>query len=151
MALSDNQILEYNTKGYLILDDVYDKDLSLEFSNILASIINSFNLEKIFIKDLDKLSHKDAIELVLKSLNDLETLDHKYIKIIYDTVRNTDLLNRMTNSQKILNTVSQLMGYENALSYADNLMKKILIKLKKHGKNAKNLIETIKFIRSRSF
>ena len=35
MALSDNQILEYNTKGYLILDDVYDKDLSLEFSNIL--------------------------------------------------------------------------------------------------------------------
>ncbi len=115
MALSDNQILEYNTKGYLILDDVYDKDLSLEFSNILASIINSFNLEKIFIKDLDKLSHKDAIELVLKSLNDLETLDHKYIKIIYDTVRNTDLLNRMTNSQKILNTVSQLMGYENKI------------------------------------
>ena len=43
------------------------------------------------------------------------------------------------------------MGYKNALRYADNLMKKILIKLKKHGKNAKNLIETIEFIRGRSF
>ena len=43
------------------------------------------------------------------------------------------------------------MGYENSLRYADNLMKKILIKLKKHGKDAKNLIETIEFIRGRSF
>ena len=55
------------------------------------------------------------------------------------------------DKKKGKSTLIKLMGYENALGYADNLMKKILIKLKKHGKNAKNLIETIKFIRSRSF
>ena len=55
------------------------------------------------------------------------------------------------DKKKGKSTLIKLMGYENALRYADNLMKKILIKLKKHGKNAKNLIETIKFIRSRSF
>ena len=43
------------------------------------------------------------------------------------------------------------MGYKNALTYADKLEKKILLNLKKHGKNAKNLIETIEFIRGRSF
>ena len=55
------------------------------------------------------------------------------------------------DKKKGKSTLIKLMGHENALMYADNLMKKILIKLKKHGKNAKNLIETIKFIRGRSF
>ena len=55
------------------------------------------------------------------------------------------------DKKKGKSTLIKLMGYENALGYADNLMKKILIKLKKHGKNAKNLIETIEFIRGRSF
>ena len=43
------------------------------------------------------------------------------------------------------------MGYENTLRYALNLKKKILIKLKKHGKNADNLINTIEFIEGRNF
>ena len=55
------------------------------------------------------------------------------------------------DKKKGKSTLIKLMGYENSLRYADNLMKKILIKLKKHGKNANNLIETIKFIRGRSF
>ena len=55
------------------------------------------------------------------------------------------------DKKKGKSTLIKLMGYENALGYADNLMKKILIKLKKHGKDAKNLIETIEFIRGRSF
>ncbi len=55
------------------------------------------------------------------------------------------------DKKKGKSTLIKLMGYENALRYADNLMKKILIKLKKHGKDAKNLIETIQFIRGRSF
>ena len=43
-------------------------------------------------------------------------------------------------------TLISLMGYEKTLSYANNLKKNILLKLKKHGKNAKDLIETIEFI-----
>ena len=55
------------------------------------------------------------------------------------------------DKKKGKSTLIKLMGYENALRYADNLMKKILIKLKKHGKDAKNLIETLEFIKTRSF
>ena len=43
------------------------------------------------------------------------------------------------------------MGYKNSLSYANNLKKKILLKLKKHGKKAKDLIDTIEFIQGRNF
>ena len=43
------------------------------------------------------------------------------------------------------------MGYKNTLSYANNLKKKILLKLKKHGKNSSNLIKTIEFIQRRNF
>ena len=43
------------------------------------------------------------------------------------------------------------MGNEKALLYVDKLMKKILLKLKKHGKNTKDLIDTIKFIKERNF
>ena len=43
------------------------------------------------------------------------------------------------------------MGYEKALRFAEKLKKKILLKLKKHGKNANELKKTIKFILERSF
>ena len=48
-------------------------------------------------------------------------------------------------------TLIRLLGYENTLRYADKLEKKILLKLKKHGKNAKDLINTLKFIKERNF
>ena len=48
-------------------------------------------------------------------------------------------------------TLISLMGYEKTLRYANNLKKKILLKLKKHGKVAKDLIETIEFIQKRNF
>jgi hypothetical protein len=43
------------------------------------------------------------------------------------------------------------MGYEKTYKYADNLKKNILLKLTKHGKHAKDLINTIEFILSRNF
>ena len=38
------------------------------------------------------------------------------------------------------------MGYKKSVMFADKLSKKILIKLKKHGRNAKDLKDTIEFI-----
>ena len=43
------------------------------------------------------------------------------------------------------------MGYEKAFNYAGKLKKKILIKLKKRGKNAKDLTNTVEFILNRNF
>ena len=43
------------------------------------------------------------------------------------------------------------MGYEKAHIYANNLKRKILLKLKKHGKKAKDLSDVIHFILGRNF
>ena len=55
------------------------------------------------------------------------------------------------DNKKGKSTLINLMGYEKAYKYAHNLKKKILIKLSKHGKNAKDLINTIEFILGRNF
>ena len=55
------------------------------------------------------------------------------------------------DSKKGKSTLLDLMGERKAYSYADNLKKKILRKLKKHGKKAKDLTNTIEFILGRNF
>ena len=55
------------------------------------------------------------------------------------------------DNKKGKSTLISLMGYEKTYKYADNLKKDILLKLTKHGKNAKDLINTIEFILSRNF
>ena len=48
-------------------------------------------------------------------------------------------------------TLINLIGYEKTLKIANNLKKKILLKLKKHGKKGKDLVDTIEFILRRNF
>ena len=55
------------------------------------------------------------------------------------------------DKKKGKSTLVNLLGYEKALKYANKLKKKILLKLKKHGKNAKDLTDTIEFILNRNF
>ena len=55
------------------------------------------------------------------------------------------------DSKKGKSTLINLIGYEKTLTFADKLKKKILLKLRKHGKNAKELIKTIEFIHGRKF
>ena len=55
------------------------------------------------------------------------------------------------DKKKGKSTLISVLGYENTLRYANDLKKKILLKLKKHGKVANNLIETIEFIYERNF
>ncbi len=55
------------------------------------------------------------------------------------------------DKKKGKSTLINLLGYKNAFIYAVKLKKKILLKLKKHGKNAEDLAKTIKFILERNF
>ena len=55
------------------------------------------------------------------------------------------------DNKKGKSTLISLIGYEKTYKYADNLKKNILLKLTKHGKNAKDLINTIEFILGRNF
>ena len=54
-------------------------------------------------------------------------------------------------TKKGKSTLLNLMGENKAYLYANNLKKKILRKLKKHGKKAKDLTNTIEFILERKF
>ena len=55
------------------------------------------------------------------------------------------------DNKKGKSTLLNLMGEKKAYLYANNLKKKILLKLKKHGKKAKELTNTIEFILERKF
>ena len=55
------------------------------------------------------------------------------------------------DSKKGKSTLLNLIGEKKAYMYAYNIKKKILLKLKKHGKNAKDLTNTIEFILGRNF
>ena len=55
------------------------------------------------------------------------------------------------DKKKGKSTLIHLLGYKNTINYADKLQKKILLKLKKHGKNANELKKTVRFILERSF
>ena len=55
------------------------------------------------------------------------------------------------DKKKGKSTLINLIGYKKAFKFAEKLKKKILLKLKKRGKNAKDLMETIEFILNRKF
>ena len=55
------------------------------------------------------------------------------------------------DKKKGKSTLVSLIGFEKANNYANNLRKKILFKLKKYGKKANDLSETIEFILNRNF
>ena len=55
------------------------------------------------------------------------------------------------DKKKGKSTLINLIGYDNTLRYADKLRKNILLKLKKRGKNAQELINTIEFIQGRKY
>ncbi len=55
------------------------------------------------------------------------------------------------DGKKGKSTLIKIMGYKKAFDYANNLKKKILLKLKKHGKKANELTDTVNFILERNF
>ncbi len=63
------------------------------------------------------------------------------------------LVGKPTNKDKKKgkSTLVNLKGFEKAYIYAEKLKKKILLKLKKHGKNTNELMDTIEFIIERNF
>ena len=95
------------------------------------------NKEKNFLKNLG-----EEIGLLFQLADDF--LDKKgSTKLLGKSVKK--------DSKKGKQTLLSLMGEKKAYLYANNLKKKILRKLKKHGKKAKELTRTIEFILERKF
>ncbi len=100
-------------------------------------IANRSNKEKIFLSSLG-----EEIGLLFQLADDF--LDKTGSKKLVGKPLKKD-------NKKGKSTLLSLMGEKEAYSYANNLKKKILRKLEKHGKKAKELINTIEFILERQF
>jgi farnesyl diphosphate synthase len=100
-------------------------------------IANKKRVEKLFLSNLG-----EEIGLLFQLADDF--LDKKGSKKILGKPVKKD-------NKKGKSTLLNLMGERKAYLYADNLKKKILRKLEKHGKKAKELTRTIKFILERKF
>ena len=103
----------------------------------IGIVANKSKREKIFLGNLG-----EEIGLLFQLADDF--LDIKGSKKIVGKSIKKD-------KKKGKSTLINLMGYKKSVMYADKLSKKILIKLKKHGRNAKDLIDTIEFIQKRTF
>ena len=103
----------------------------------IGIVANKSKREKIFLGNLG-----EEIGLLFQLADDF--LDIKgSIKLVGKSIKK--------DKKKGKSTLINLMGYKKSVRYADKLSKKILIKLKKHGRNAKDLIDTIEFIQKRTF
>ena len=100
-------------------------------------IANKSKREKKFLSDLG-----EEIGLLFQLADDF--LDKKGSELLVGKPVKKD-------NKKGKSTLLNLMGEKKAYLYANNLKKKILRKLEKHGKKAKELINTIEFILERKF
>ena len=105
--------------------------------NAVAILANKNDKEKKFYSDLG-----EDIGVLFQLSDDF--LDIKGTKRLVGKPLKKD-------SKKGKSTLIKLMGYEKANDYAKNLKKKILLKLKKHGKKGKELSDIIDFILKRNF
>ena len=100
-------------------------------------IANKNKKEKLFLSNLG-----EEIGLLFQLADDF--LDIKGSKKLVGKPVKKDL-------KKGKSSLLNLIGEKKAYMYAFMLKKKILLKLKKHGKKAKDLINTIEFILGRNF
>tara|TARA_B110000444_G_scaffold252463_1_gene281829 strand:+ start:223 stop:1098 length:876 start_codon:yes stop_codon:yes gene_type:complete len=103
----------------------------------VGEVANKSSKEKIFLSNLG-----EEIGLLFQLADDF--LDIKGSKKLVGKLVKKDI-------KKGKSTLLNLMGDKKAYKYAYKLKKKILRKLKKHGKKAQDLINTIEFILGRNF
>jgi geranylgeranyl pyrophosphate synthase len=104
---------------------------------VVGVIANRSEKEKKFLSNLG-----EEIGLLFQLTDDF--LDKKGSKkLIGKPVRK--------DNKKGKTTLLGILGEKKAYKYANNLKKKILRKLRKHGKKAKGLINSIEFILERKF
>jgi len=131
---------ENRKKNYNEVIDMQKKKTGKLFNFCLyavGSIANKNNREKKFLSNLG-----EEIGLLFQLADDF--LDNKGSRKLLGKPVKKD-------NKKGKSTLLRLMGEKKAYMYANNLKKKILLKLKKHGKKAKELTSTINFILERKF
>jgi farnesyl diphosphate synthase len=131
---------ENKKKGIKEIIDMQKKKTGKLFNFCLhaVGVVSKKNVkEKLFLSNLG-----EEIGLLFQLADDF--LDYRGSKKLLGKPVKKD-------HKKGKSTLLNLMGEKRAYLFANNLKKKILRKLEKHGKSAKELISTIKFILERKF
>ena len=131
---------EYKKKRINQIIDMQKKKTGKLFDFCLYSVgavAKKKNKEKLFLGNLG-----EEIGLLFQLADDF--LDYKGSKKLLGKPVKKD-------HKKGKSTLLNLMGEKKAYLFANNLKRKILRKLEKHGKSAKELISTINFILERKF
>jgi farnesyl diphosphate synthase len=138
------------------------QELDLKFENKKKKLHQIINMQK---KKTGKLfnfclnavgiiaSKNDKEKKFLSNLGEDIGLLFQFADDFLDNKGSRKLVGKPVNKDKKKgkSTLLNHMGENKAYIYANNLKKKILRKLKKHGKKAKELIRTIEFILERKF
>ena len=131
---------ENKKKGIYQIIDMQKKKTGKLFNFCLyavGAVAKKDTKEKLFLSNLG-----EEIGLLFQLADDF--LDYRGSKKLLGKPVKKD-------NKKGKSTLLNLMGEKKAYFFANNLNRKILRKLKKHGKNAKELISTIEFILERKF
>ena len=138
------------------------QELDLKFENKKKSLKQIINMQK---KKTGKLFNfcfyavaaiakkNDKEKKIFSNLGEEIGLLFQYADDFLDIKGSKKLVGKpiKKDNKKGKSTLVNLMGYEKAYKYANNLKRKILLKLEKHGKNTKDLTNTIEFILGRNF
>ena len=131
---------ENKKKGINQIIDMQKKKTGKLFNFCLYAVgvvAKKNNKDKLFLSNLG-----EEVGLLFQLADDF--LDFKGLKKLLGKPVKKD-------HKKGKSTLLNLMGEKKAYLFANNLKRKILRKLEKHGKNAKELISTIEFILERKF
>ena len=138
------------------------QELDLRYENKKKSINQIIEMQKkktgklfnFCLYSVGVVANKDKSEkLFLSKLGEEIGLLFQLADDLLDKKGSLSLVGKPVNkdNKKGKSTLLNLIGENKAYLYANNLKKKILLKLKKHGKKAKELISTIEFILERKF
>ena len=138
------------------------QELDLKFENKTIGINKIINMQKkktgklfnFCLHSVGVVANKNKkAKLSLGSIGENIGLLFQFTDDFLDVTGSKKLVGKPTKKdyKKGKSTLINIMGYDKAHSFANNLKKNILLKIKKHGKNTKDLKNTIEFILGRNF
>ena len=138
------------------------QELDLRYENKKKSINQIIEMQKkktgklfnFCLYSVGVVANKDKSEkLFLSKLGEEIGLLFQLADDLLDKKGSLSLVGKPVNkdNKKGKSTLLKLIGEKKAYLYANNLKRKILRKLKKHGKKANELVKTIEFILERKF
>ena len=104
---------DFKKNGYIILRNVYSKNIIIDFSKSIAHLINACNVKNIKIKNINNKKFQSLKKEILKNLLKLEAKDHQYIANIYNTIRDLNISEKIFNNAKINKIIFNFLSIPN--------------------------------------